>query len=311
MQTDPFTGRPTRVTGSKLLGAEERAALQHDHQRRLEALAGLGAAAAGVGFGTDPDDDLVLWADDELSLLVAAGEPWATLQAAAGELRARMPVVPLEDFGFPRESEDPFGEGSVRLRRIGSGVEATAFQAADGSIYKFYRPREGGRIGGSFSFRRGEQEIALEAEATLGSYRALLQKLELILVLGGMPTEVVGVTPEGVVVAKQARGERLAENTDTSELLPPGLIPIPARFLRVHRDHPRLFFHRDEPWLVADLHAKNLVRAADGQLCAIDLLAAPFPPKLVEQEPLVADWLERVRRDPAAGSLRAVPDDEL
>ena len=30
-----------------------------------------------------------------------------------------------------------------------------------------------------------------------------------------------------------------------------------------------------KPWLVADLHSKNLVRAADGELRAIDLLAAP------------------------------------
>jgi hypothetical protein len=310
-EDDPFTGRPTRVRGSQLLSAADQAALQHDHERRLEALARLSAAAQGVGFGTDPDDDLVLSAEDGLSLLAGADALWAELDAALMEFRALLPLVPLAAFGFPEASEDPFGEGSPRLRRIGSGVEASAFQSSDGSIYKFFLPREGGRIGGSFSFVPGGDDVAWMAEASLGSYRDLLQKLQLILALDGMPTEVVGVTPEGVVVAKQTWGERLPENTDTSTLLPAGLIPIPARFLRARRDHPRLFFWADRAWFIADLHAKNLVRDGQQALRVIDLLAAPFPTEHFAQEPLLRQWLDRVRANPHAGILPDVADDEL
>jgi hypothetical protein len=126
-----------------------------------------------------------------------------------------------------------------------------------------------------------------------------------------MPTELIGVTPEGVLVAKQSLGERLPEGADTSQVQPPALLPIPSRFLRAHRDHPRLLFVADTPWLVADLHAKNLVRAADGRLRAIDLLAAPLPRPLIEREPLLADWLRRVQLDPSATALPAGHDDEL
>lgn len=311
MQADPFTGRPTRVRGSRLPGADEQTALQHDHERGLETLARLRAAAEGVGFGTDPDDDLVLSAEDGLSLLAGADALWSELDAALGAFRAWVPLVSLGQFGFPEDAEDPFGEGSTRLRRIGSGVEASAFQAEDGSIYKFFLPREGGRIGGSFTFVRDGHEVAFRAEASLGSYRSLFEKLHLILSLGGMPTEVVGLTPEGVLVVKQTAGERLPENLDTSALLPAGLIPIPSRFLRAQRDHPRLWFQGGAPWLVADLHAKNLVRAADGSLRVIDLLAAPMPRRQFAGEPLLASWLDRVARDPQAGLLEAVPDDEL
>jgi hypothetical protein len=72
-----------------------------------------------------------------------------------------------------------------------------------------------------------------------------------------------------------------------------------------------LFFVDGAPWLVADLHAKNLVRAADGELRAIDLLAAPFPPALTAAEPLLRDWLARVALDPAARLLLETHDDEL
>ena len=63
----------------------------------------------------------------------------------------------------------------------------------------------------------------------------------------------IGVTPEGVLVVKQVLGERLREGTDTSELLPPTLIPWPSRFLRCDRDHARLAFVRGRAhgwWLI-------------------------------------------------------------
>lgn len=311
MHSDPFTGKPSCIRGGRLPSAEARRALQHDHRRRLEALARLGAAAEKVGIGTDPDDSLVLWDADEVGLLAAADPLWRELHEAAAAFRVWLPIVSLEDFGFPPGAEDLLAECGLRLRPISSGVEATAFEAADGSIYKFFMPRESGRIGGTFEFRRGE-EVALLADAADGSYRAMLEKFDLIVRLDGMPTEVVGVTKaEGVLITKQTLGARLPEGADTSGVQPAPLIPIPSRFLRAHRDHPRLYFVEGRPWLVADLHAKNLVRAADGALRAIDLLAAPLPAGLVAKEPLLADWLARARLDPGAGLLREAADAEL
>lgn len=308
---DPFTGQPTCIQGGRLPADAERSALHDDHRRRLEALDRFVAAAARVGIGTDPDDDLVHWEPDEVGLLAAADPLWQELDAAARAFRATLPLLALEDFGFPPEVEDLLGEAGPHLRPISSGVEATAFEAADHSIYKFFMPREDGRIGGTFAFHRGE-ETALLAVASDGTYRAMLEKFDLILRLDGMPTEVLGVTRrEGILITKQTLGERLPENADTSRLQPAALIPIPARFLRAHRDHPRLFFRDGQPWLVADVHAKNLVRAADGRHRAIDLLAAPLPRHLVAAEPLLADWLERVRQDPDASALPGAPDEDL
>ena len=308
---DPFTGQPTQLRGRLLPGPDGRAALQHDHGRRLEALARLGTAAEKCGVGEDSDRDLVLLAEDEIALLNSEGGVWAALGAAIQEFRAVLPLRTLGDFGFPagEETENPLEEPNEKLRRIGGGVEAWAFAAeADGSVYKFYLPREGKRIGSVFEFRAGE-EAALAAEARLGNYRGLLEKIQLIHALGGMATEVVAVTPEGIVVAKQALGEPLPQGDDMSRALPAGLIEIPSRFLRANRDHPRLFFLGEAAWLVADLHARNFVRCADGELRVIDLVAAPWP--TATRDPVVRDWLERVRRDPAATALAGARDEEL
>ena len=177
---DPFTGQPTRLGGQRLPGAAERDALQDDHERRLAALARLGAAAAECGLRADSDRDLVLLAGDEVSLLESAGGPWP------------------------------------------------------------------------------------------------------------------------------------AQGDDMSRLLPAGLIEIPSRFLRANRDHPRLFFlgrgREAQPFLVADLHARNFVRGIDGGLHVIDLVAAPWPP---ENEGERADWIARKRLDPHAPALPGARDDEL
>lgn len=312
---DTFTGNPTLVCGRQLPGQEARRALQHDHERRLAALARLSAAAAECGVGEDSDRDLVTLGEDEVALLEPTDATWAELGAAIRGLRALWPLRRLGDFGFPDgdEIENPLEEPNARLRRIGGGVEAWAYAAeADGSVYKFYLPREGKRIGSVFGFRRGAEGFdGLTAEAQLGDYRGLLEKLLLIHALGGMASEVVAVTPEGIVVAKQALGDPLPQGGDTSRSLPENLVEIPSRFLRANRDHPRLFFLHGRPWLVADLHARNFVRCSDGALRVIDLVAAPWPPHAAAADPLIAGWLERVRRDPLAGVLGAVNDDEL
>jgi hypothetical protein len=320
---DLFTGQITRLRGRHLPGEEDRRALQDDHERRLAALARLGAAAAQCGVGEDSDRDLVTLGEDEVALLVGAGREWDEFDAAIRAWRALLPLMRLDEFGFPAgdEIENPMEEPNDKLRRIGGGVEAWCFAspADGGSVYKFYLPREQKRIGSELGFRRGD-EATLHADAGLGDYRALLEKLLLIHALGGMATEVIAVTPEGIVVAKQALGEPMPQGDDMSGALPEGLIEIPSRFLRANRDHPRLFFLENgasptgpaRPYLVADLHARNFVRCADGALRVIDLVAAPWPvDSAAARDPLIGEWLARVRLDPGASALPGAHDDEL
>lgn len=90
-----------------------------------------------------------------------------------------------------------------------------------------------------------------------------------------------------------------------------GSIEIPSRLLRADRDHPRLFFLGDGAALIADRHARNLVRGADGAVHAIDLVAAPWPRAWTERHPLIGGWRERVRADPTATLLTPARDEDL
>ena len=306
---DPFTGNPTHLEGARLPAAGGWAAVLDGHRQRLRALDHLGEKAAECGIRTDQDRDLVLLQEDEVSLLEAAGGPWAALGEAIRGFRATLPLVPLEAFGFPGEVEDPFEANTPELRRLGGGVEALAFVDPRQSVYKFFLFREGGAVGATFVYARGEGGL-LQATAAPGSYRMLFAKLALTHHLG-IPTEIAGITPEGVVIAKQTYGRLVPEKTDLSSLEPERLIPIPSRFLRADRDHPRLTFLDGEPWLVADTHDRNVVIAADGSWRIIDLVAAPLPAEWLGQLPLFREWIERARLDPRAGALAPADDDEL
>lgn len=277
----------------------------------MAALDRLRALAAQCGVATDPDRDLVTLPEDAISLLELGDPLWAQLGDAIRAWRALVPLRALEDFGFPNDSTLNLEGSNPQFGYLHSGVEASAFfSRTSQSIYKFYRPAVGTEklIGSTFFFCRDEERL-LRAEARPGSYRDLLEKLILIDALG-MATEIVAVTPEGILVAKQVLGEPLPHGDDMSRRLPAGLIEIPSRFLRADRDHPRLFFLRGRPFLVADLHARNFVRGTDGALHVIDLVAAPWPvadAATVE----IAGWIERKRANPHAPALPDAPDDEL
>ena len=308
-QADPFTGAPSFLSGPRLPGAGGQAAVLDCHRQRLRALDQLVEAARQCGLGTDKELDLIRLAEDEVILLEGAGGEWAALGAAIRAFRALLPIVPLESFGFCSDVDDPFEANTARLTRLGGGVEALAFSDALQSVYKFFLFREGGEVGATFAFAEGEGG-RLQATAVPGSYRMLLEKLALTHAFG-IPTEVVGLTPDGVLVAKQTRGRPLPEKTDLSGLDPERLIAIPSRFLRTDRDHPRLAFHEGEPWLVADTHDRNVVAAEDGTWRIIDLVAAPLPPSWLGRMPLLHEWIERARRDPHAQALAPVADEEL
>ena len=307
--TDPFSGHPTHLEGSRLPGAEGWAAVLDGHRERLRALDQLGEKAAQCSFAAHQDRSLVLAAEDEVGLLEFTGGDWAALGDAIRAFRRHLPLVAFDTFGFDAESEDPFEVDGPKLRRIGGGVEALAFIDGRNSVYKFFLFREGGDVGATFAFGRGEGDLLL-ATAVPGSYRMLFEKLRLTHQFG-IPTEIVGITPEGIVVAKQTLGRMLPEKTDVSGLDPQRFMSIPSRFLRADRDHPRLAFLDGVPWLVADTHDRNVVVAEDGSWRVIDLVAAPLPPAWLGQVPLFQDWIERARLDPRAEILAPANDDEL
>jgi hypothetical protein len=305
---DQFTDQPTIFRGWRLPAVADQTAVLDDHRQRLWAFDQLVKAAAECGIRQDKDRAFVLLEGDPPLRRGPIRIRLAALGAAIRAFRATLPIVPFNKFGFHPDEEDPFETNGPKLRRAGGGVEALAFIDDDKSVYKFFYFREGGDVGATFEFHAENDQII--ATAVPGNYRMLLAKLRIIHEIG-MPTELIGITPEGILVAKQTFGQSLEAGTDVSQIDPHRLISFPSRFLRADRDHPRLAFIDDEPWLLADTHDRNVVRDEAGRLRIIDLVAAPLPLALLQGFPLLCEWIERIRCDPATPLLTPAKDDEL
>jgi hypothetical protein len=300
---DPFSGQPTFLCGACLPTDREQAWLVEHHQRRLEAVSGLCQAAAQCGITTDPDRHLLVLPEDEIAVLEHEGGSWAHLFAALRTLRRFLPLLAREVFGFPTEVDASLDVNLGSLQRIGGGMEATAFQDRLGSVYKFFLPDWiRWNIGATFRFSAND-DGSMQATASFGTYNELLEKLYLINVIGGMPTEVIGITLEGILIAKQTWGRSLPNGCDTSGLVQsPSLRVPPSRFLHCDRAHPRLVFLNEEPWLIGDLHERNIAYDEQGIPRIIDLVAARIPATLAGNQA----WL-----NPSADAFEVAGDDEL
>ncbi len=325
--TDPFTGHPTRLHGPVRDGDRLRERLCHDLGRGLAAFTGLRRAAQAGGLGGIEESALLAGLaeirrkgrspaaqieSDEGVGADASADPRTGLKKAVERFQREVRLISLADLGFDGRSPNPLEEANLWLRRIGGGVEAWAFadvSSPGGWIYKFFMPRPEGGIGATFRLERTASGEGWAARSAPGSYADVVRKLILINALGGMATELCGITPEGVVVVKQAPGRVFAEDTPTSGMLPASLIPFPSRFLTADRDHPRLFFLGEEPWLVADTHSKNVVLDPEGVPRVIDLVAAPLS-ELERTDAMLGAWLRRVRLNPRAGVLAEAADEE-
>jgi hypothetical protein len=301
---DPFSGRFTVIRGAKLPGKDDQAHLIHHYERGLEAIARLGAAAAQCSLTTDSERDLLLLPEDTLAILETEGGQWANLFRVLCEVRGFLPLLTLEKFGFPTDADDPLDEKNPRLRRIGTGMEVWAFADEDGSIYKFFMPRDVQLIGAGFRYDL-EEDSRVMATAVAGSYHELLAKLALLNQIGGMPTEIVGLTVEGILVVKQTRG------IDTSSLLPAHFLECPSRILNCDRKHPRLVLVGECPWLVADLHEKNFVYDAENKVCIIDLVAAPISAELINCLPLMKHWIQHAQAGRSSFTMNKEDDRDL
>ncbi len=311
---DSFSKRETFLSGSVLPSDRDQARLVECHERRLEAFHHLRKAAAQCGLGQSPatDYELLQFPEDDLSLLKHEGGAWAELYEAVRLLRLTLPLLTLEAFGFNSNADEPFDDNTQGLRCIGSGMEAWAFQDAAGSIYKFFLPREACWSGATFDFKQNSEDV-IEAKACFEcTYDDLLKKLLLINLIGGMPTEVLGLTSEGILIAKQTRGQALAKGTDPTPFLDLKILrDCPSRLLICDRAHPRLLVEKENLWLIGDLHDRNIVYDCNGQARIIDCVATQLPKKIIDRTPLLQHWLRLAIDNPVADLLEDVPDTEL
>lgn len=285
---DPFTGIPSLITGQRL-PREQGRAIGHAHAQRLRA-----------GLSSRPDSG------NAGSALAASRAGTLNVGQGSADTPVRIPVLSAPQFSRLQ-----------KLPLIGEGAEAKVYADRQrGTVYKVlqgYAPVPG-LIGSSalgvwpqvYYTAAGQLDYAF---APADRPRQLVVRLAVQTLVGGTPTEIVGIGPDGHIILKQplspapeiGRDNDFIDNSGLSIARNrAGLVEIPKALL-ADPQSPRVFLAVVEgrPWLLMDLHPDNFVGDNQAQGRINDAIVSHLPASIIAKVPglaqLVRDAAQRAQ----------------
>lgn len=255
---DPYTGAPSLITGSRVT-REQGQAIGHEHARRLRAglREGREQSYTGPALASDRSRAFSVNTPERVPLLSTA--QFAKLQ--------RLPVI---GEGAEAQVHADHKNGVVYKVLQGAGARPTA------GIWPQVYFTSSGRL--DYAFAPAERP------------RQLATRLAIQTLIGGTPTEVVGIGPDGHIILKQP----LSPNPDlydsmATAMRSAGLVEIPRGML--YDNHgPRLFlaFVEGRPWLIMDVKTDNFVGDNQGDSRINDPIVANLPASTIAKVPGLA-----------------------
>ncbi len=180
----------------------------------------------------------------------------------------KIPLIDLEALGF--RHEDGFLTSAV-LRPLPSGAEASPFlDSENGVVYKLFDLRPGGAMGKKLRFQ--PRSRGFEIESTDARWNDMLDKFIVLNRGGGHPTELAGISSDGCyLVAKQPQAypfDDFRADLASAEAAMCGIVPVGGGL----RQHLFVTTIDGVPWLVGDLHERNIMRDQNRTPTIIDAL---------------------------------------
>lgn len=262
LHIDFRTGKSTAIIGPTVNDGIRAAC----HALNLERKSGI---AAAIG-GTPPRRTLPI-------------DVWTgRFVASLGDLD--IPLIDLEAFGF--HHEEGF-LGNRHLKALPPGAEASPFLDVDnGVVYKLFDLRPGGTMGKKLRFQTRSE--GFEIESAEARWSDMLDKFIVLNRGGGHPTELAGISTDGgYLIAKQPQAfpfENFRSDLAAAEAAMSGIVPIGGGL----RQHLFVTVIDGTPWLVGDLHERNIMRDVNGTPTIIDALVGEV--SLTARREL--DWLD-------------------
>ncbi|MFN0077060.1 MAG: valine--tRNA ligase [Prosthecobacter sp.] len=205
----------------------------------------------------------------------AHGERTYTVASAAAGLG--IPLIKLPELGLKIDTAgiwQPSGDDLIRLK---AGSEAQPFlDKADGVVFKIFAMLDDDGVGKKLRAKCEDGRWYVDFEKA--SFIESLEKLNLLHEIGGLPTEIVGITPQAAWIVSQPQAVEVPlseyQAARAEAVANAGGIQIAG--VRGLEDI-RIVWHRDRAWMIGDLHAKNIMRDSSGKAVIMDALVAPVP----------------------------------
>lgn len=157
------------------------------------------------------------------------------------------------------------------------------------------------------AFRDAEGNWQVEREPA--TVTDTLEKLYLLHAAGGLPTEIIGFTTTGDVMAKQPLAYEIPGGAESRARAVTAMRGI--QISDVNMSGVRVFWADAKAWLLGDLHAKNIMRDFHCIDRVMDALMLEVPGAMISEHPAVARAVSEARRlaesgeanDPDQGSF--------
>jgi valyl-tRNA synthetase len=205
-------------------------------------------------------------------------EKFRTLLSSGGDIEG-LPIVDLKALGLQASGKTiSIIEGSG-LTKLPPGAEAQPFaDKTAGVVYKIFASDTDGYAGRLIKVDNSTGKT--QFDFAVSNPLQMLEKIALLHEIGGLATEIVGVTIDGDWIVAQPLATAI-----TQEELGKARAEAVAAVGGVMINEPgfediRLVWHRGQTWLIGDLHVRNIMRDHTGQARIMGALILPLPSQL-------------------------------
>lgn len=287
---DNITNAPTRITG-RFVRADVSQRLAEIHARQnVRWLQGAARSHAGGA------------SEKVLGGRLAGG--------IAGRFNQALDLHPvtLADLGLPADAANTAPRfwnelRSTKMEVIAAEGESIVLRSGD-VVYKVFLPYPDSTISGAGRIERlSNGQLSFKTEG--GNVRDILEKLRVLSALGGTPSELVGMTPEGAVVVKMPYAPEKKSGSVGDMLDRARLARIPQNVLPTHGDGAWLAVVDGKPYAIGDMRPDNYLTDNSGRRRINDIILAPIPDAAVVGNPRLAQLILEARAQEPATNERA------
>lgn len=204
--------------------------------------------------------------------------------------RLEVPLIPLSHLGIHHDADGiPISDYLIPLK---PGAEASPYWDREFQcVYKLFDLRHNGGLGKKMILQKVEEDRydLVLVDATLTD---TLTKLSVLSDAGALPTEIVGLSDTGdYLIAKQplaheARDFEKDRHSAIQAML--GEVPLFSGLTRT----VAIIHVNGAPWLVSDLHNRNIMRDREGHPTVIDALTGDVPAEALRSLAWLRDGVE-------------------
>jgi hypothetical protein len=180
------------------------------------------------------------------------------------------------------------------LTAFNEGAEARVFDRGDGSVIKVFPLNDAENDGAGFTFAVRNGKLAAQPSE---SQIDIFEKVLVLNAIGGVPTDILGLTENNELVVRQPKGwtgrmglkERYRVN-DCARLvwIPPEVVPLDGQMDSLYLAN----IEDGVSFIVGDLHEDNYLRNPRRQGRILDLIALRVTPALEADFPKLRAFIE-------------------